>query len=104
MLTHMQCPSQAHKIYYTSSYFFLLLLLSHEGGVVDGGGALVLLLLSHEGGVVSGGGALVLLLLSHEGGGGRGIVLNPHQLYIRVTLGVERSCSKLELKIAIMET
>ena len=86
MLTHMQCPSQAHKIYYTSSYFFLLLLLSHEGGVVDGGGA------------------LVLLLLSHEGGGGRGIVLNPHQLYIRVTLGVERSCSKLELKIAIMET
>ena len=86
MLTHMQCPSQAHKIYYTSSYFFLLLLLSHEGGVVDGGGA------------------LVLLLLSHEGGGGRGIVLNTHQLYIRVTLGVERSCSKLELKIAIMET
>ena len=73
--------------------------------MVSGGGALVLLLLSHEGGVVSGGGgALVLLLLSHEGGGGRGIVLNPHQLYIRVTLGVERSCSKLELKIAIMET
>ena len=87
MLTHMQCPSQAHKIYYTSSYFFLLLLLSHEGGVVGGAG-----------------GALVLLLLL-EGSGGRGIVLNPHQLYIRViTLGVERSCSKLELKIAIMET
>ena len=85
MLTHMQCPSQAHKIYYTTSYFFLLLLLSHEGGVV--------------------GGALVLLLFLLEGGGGRGIVLNPRQLYIRViTLGVERSCSKLELKIAIMET
>ena len=73
--------------------------------VSGGGGALILLLLSHEGGVVSGGGgALILLLLKHEGGGGRGIVLNPHQLYIRVTLGVERSCSKLELKNAIMET
>ena len=51
------------------------------------------------------GGALILLLLLLEGGGGWGMVLNPHQLYIRVvTLGVERSCSKLELKIAIMET
>ena len=88
MLTHTQCLSQAHKIYYTSSYFFLLLLLSHEGGVVGGAG-----------------GALILLLLLLEGGGGWGMVLNPHQLYIRVvTLGVERSCSKLELKIAIMET
>ena len=84
MLTHMQCLSQAHKIYYTSSYFFLLLLLSHKSG-----------------------GAPVLLLLLEliKGGGGRGIVFHPSHLYVRVViLGVERSCSKLELKTAIMAT
>ena len=83
MLTHMQCPSQTQKIYYTSSYFLLLLLFHKSGG------------------------ALILLLLLEliKGGGGRGIVLNPCQLYIRVvTLGVERSCRKLELNTAIMNT
>ena len=38
-------------------------------------------------------------------GGVRGVALHTNQLYIRViTLGVGRSCSKLELKNAIMET
>ena len=70
---------QTLSIYYTSSYFFLLLLLvSPEGGLV--------------------GGALVLILR----GGGRGAMLYPN---IRViNLGVERSCSKLELKMASMAT
>ena len=74
MLTHMQCPSQAHKIYYTSSYFFLLLLLSHEGGVAGGtSGALVLLLLL-KGGGGRGDGIQPLLILRqsrHPGSGER---------------------------------
>ena len=68
---------QTHSI--SSSYFFLLLLLVFlEGGLEVG--------------------ALVLILR----GGGRGVLLYPN---IRViNLGVERSCSKLELKMASMAT
>ena len=38
---------------------------------------------------------LLFLLLSLEGSGGRGVVLHPQEVNIRViSLGVERSCSK----------
>ena len=73
---------QMLSLYYTSSYFFLLLLF-----------------LPLEGSLES------TLRLIVNGSGGRGVAINSEEVYIRViTLGVERSCSKLELKTAIMAT
>ena len=84
MFTCSTRPSQAHEIYYTSSYFFLVLLLFLP---LDGSQIFVL---RHE--------------LVVNGSGGRGVAINS-EVYVRViTLGVERSCSKLELKTAIMAT
>ena len=72
------------SIYYTSSYFFLLLLLL----LLDGSMVFIL-----------------RLELIVNGGGGRGVAIISEEVYIRViTLGVERSYSKLELKTAIMAT
>ena len=79
MFQHML---QMLSIYYTSSYFFLLLLF--------------LPLDSRQ---------IFILRLAVNGGGKRGVLVHADQLFVRViTLGVERSCSKLELKTAIMET
>ena len=51
----------------------------------------------------------MVFVLRHElivnGGGGRGVAIISEEVYVRVIiLGVERSCSKLELKTAIMAT
>ena len=71
-----------HRIYYTSPYLLLLFLL----------------LLPLEGSLES-----TLRLIVR--GGGRGVAIISEEVYVRViTLGVERSCSKLELKTAIMAT
>ena len=69
----------AQRIYYTSPYLFLFL-LPLEGSLES------------------------TLRLIVNGSGGRGVAINSEVYVGVITLGVERSCSKLELKTAIMAT